>query len=277
MSFGGGTFGDDQGRNDSLFWRTSFMLQGLSLLKLKVQRHRSPRWLGAESSILQVDASLDSTKTDRAHEFWIPLDHQVLLYTLMRETVPAGKLGQGHTNVQYGWETVQCKSLMIPERRRHEAVTVSVLPQVSHSGSGPHIFGNQLFWESKYTALECDVGIHVFRGWTFELPESVEPPQTIWKVTEYRSGGRPHRYASVQLAEPTRELRHDVLSVLSFFAIEVPSKLLLFFGMPGMLHEMTWPQISFVAEDNKGRVVGYVLARMFAAMNTQDETRLTFL
>ena len=81
----------------------------------------------------------------------------------------------------------------------------------------------------------------------------------------------------MQLAEPTRELRHDVLSVLSFFAIEVPSKLLLFFGMPGMLHEMTWPQISFVAEDNKGRVVGYVLARMFAAMNTQDETRLTFL
>jgi len=39
------------------------------------------------------------------------------------------------------------------------------------------------------------------------------------------------------------------------------------YGMSGMLHEMTWPQISFVAEDNKGRVVGYVLAKMFAAMN----------
>jgi len=28
-----------------------------------------------------------------------------------------------------------------------------------------------------------------------------------------------------------------------------------------MLHEMTWP-ISFVAEDNKGRIVGYVLAKI---------------
>lgn len=25
---------------------------------------------------------------------------------------------------------------------------------------------------------------------------------------------------------------------------------------------MTWPQISFVAEDEKGRIVGYVLAKM---------------
>ena len=30
-----------------------------------------------------------------------------------------------------------------------------------------------------------------------------------------------------------------------------------------MYHEMTWPQISFVAEDHKGRVVGYVLAKMY--------------
>ncbi|KAJ6631860.1 acyl-CoA N-acyltransferase [Mycena sp. CBHHK59/15] len=28
-------------------------------------------------------------------------------------------------------------------------------------------------------------------------------------------------------------------------------------------HAMTWPQISFVAEDNKGRIVGYVLAKMW--------------
>jgi peptide alpha-N-acetyltransferase len=32
----------------------------------------------------------------------------------------------------------------------------------------------------------------------------------------------------------------------------------------GMYHEMTWPQISFVAEDNQSRIVGYVLAKMFA-------------
>lgn len=26
---------------------------------------------------------------------------------------------------------------------------------------------------------------------------------------------------------------------------------------------MTWPQISYVAEDHKGRIVGYVLAKMY--------------
>lgn len=30
----------------------------------------------------------------------------------------------------------------------------------------------------------------------------------------------------------------------------------------GMYHLLTWPQISFVAEDEKGRIVGYVLAKM---------------
>lgn len=29
-----------------------------------------------------------------------------------------------------------------------------------------------------------------------------------------------------------------------------------------MYHALTWPQISFVAEDHKGRIVGYVLAKM---------------
>ncbi|KAF8966564.1 acyl-CoA N-acyltransferase [Flammula alnicola] len=29
-----------------------------------------------------------------------------------------------------------------------------------------------------------------------------------------------------------------------------------------MYHSMTWPQISFVAEDHKGRIVGYVLAKI---------------
>lgn len=30
----------------------------------------------------------------------------------------------------------------------------------------------------------------------------------------------------------------------------------------GVYHLMTWPQISFVAEDSKGKIVGYVLAKM---------------
>ena len=28
-------------------------------------------------------------------------------------------------------------------------------------------------------------------------------------------------------------------------------------------HEVTWPQLSFVAEDHQGRIVGYVLAKMY--------------
>lgn len=32
----------------------------------------------------------------------------------------------------------------------------------------------------------------------------------------------------------------------------------------GIYHALTWPQISFVAEDHKGRIVGYVLAKMYA-------------
>ncbi|KAL8291787.1 hypothetical protein RQP46_002045 [Phenoliferia psychrophenolica] len=29
-----------------------------------------------------------------------------------------------------------------------------------------------------------------------------------------------------------------------------------------LYHGLTWPQVSFVAEDHKGRVVGYILAKM---------------
>ena len=29
-----------------------------------------------------------------------------------------------------------------------------------------------------------------------------------------------------------------------------------------MYHSLTWPQLSYVAEDEKGRIVGYILAKM---------------
>lgn len=29
-----------------------------------------------------------------------------------------------------------------------------------------------------------------------------------------------------------------------------------------LYHGLTWPQLSFVAEDDKGRIVGYILAKM---------------
>jgi hypothetical protein len=36
-----------------------------------------------------------------------------------------------------------------------------------------------------------------------------------------------------------------------------------------MFHELTWPQVSFVAEDHKGRIVGYILAKMCARKTSQ--------
>ncbi|KAK6985022.1 N-acetyltransferase domain-containing protein [Favolaschia claudopus] len=40
-----------------------------------------------------------------------------------------------------------------------------------------------------------------------------------------------------------------------------------------MYHILSWPQISFVAEDNKGRIVGYVLARVDADEEDDIGTR----
>ncbi|KAJ7077003.1 acyl-CoA N-acyltransferase [Mycena belliarum] len=37
-----------------------------------------------------------------------------------------------------------------------------------------------------------------------------------------------------------------------------------------MYHAMTWPQISFVAEDHKGRIVGYVLAKIDEPEDTDN-------
>lgn len=33
-----------------------------------------------------------------------------------------------------------------------------------------------------------------------------------------------------------------------------------------LYHLMTWPQLSFVAEDPRGRIVGYILAKMCAPL-----------
>jgi hypothetical protein len=33
-----------------------------------------------------------------------------------------------------------------------------------------------------------------------------------------------------------------------------------------LYHIISWPQLSYVAEDHKGRVVGYILAKMFVQM-----------
>lgn len=39
---------------------------------------------------------------------------------------------------------------------------------------------------------------------------------------------------------------------------------------PDLYHALTWPQLSFVAEDHKGRIVGYILAKMYVPFPAQN-------
>ena len=34
-----------------------------------------------------------------------------------------------------------------------------------------------------------------------------------------------------------------------------------------MYHGLSWPQLSYVAEDDKGKIVGYVLAKVWLKLN----------
>lgn len=47
-------------------------------------------------------------------------------------------------------------------------------------------------------------------------------------------------------------------------ASSTPS-LILLLKILDLYHALTWPQVSFVAEDHKGRIVGYILAKMYAS------------
>ncbi|RDB17441.1 N-alpha-acetyltransferase daf-31 [Hypsizygus marmoreus] len=51
----------------------------------------------------------------------------------------------------------------------------------------------------------------------------------------------------------------DVMGMQSTNLQNLPENYVMKFWM---YHAMTWPQISFVAEDHKGRIVGYVLAKI---------------
>ncbi|KAJ6512308.1 acyl-CoA N-acyltransferase [Mycena vulgaris] len=59
---------------------------------------------------------------------------------------------------------------------------------------------------------------------------------------------------NIRLAKP-----EDLLGVQATNLQNLPENYLLKFWM---YHLMTWPQLSFVAEDHKGRIVGYVLAKI---------------
>ncbi|KAJ7508879.1 acyl-CoA N-acyltransferase [Mycena galericulata] len=59
---------------------------------------------------------------------------------------------------------------------------------------------------------------------------------------------------NIRLAKP-----EDLLGIQAANLQNLPENYLMKFWL---YHAMTWPQISFVAEDHKGRVVGYVLAKI---------------
>ncbi|KDE05766.1 hypothetical protein MVLG_03857 [Microbotryum lychnidis-dioicae p1A1 Lamole] len=42
-----------------------------------------------------------------------------------------------------------------------------------------------------------------------------------------------------------------------------------------LYHALTWPQVSFVAEDHKGRIVGYILAKMDEETTTDPHGHVT--
>lgn len=43
----------------------------------------------------------------------------------------------------------------------------------------------------------------------------------------------------------------------------------------GIYHAMAWPQMQYVAEDHKGRVVGYVLGTMYVSLPMSLPSRFT--
>ncbi|KAJ7142623.1 acyl-CoA N-acyltransferase [Mycena epipterygia] len=59
---------------------------------------------------------------------------------------------------------------------------------------------------------------------------------------------------NIRLAKP-----EDLLGIQATNLQNLPENYLMKFWI---YHAMTWPQISFVAEDHKGRIVGYVLAKI---------------
>lgn len=61
----------------------------------------------------------------------------------------------------------------------------------------------------------------------------------------------------MQSAQPTRKLHDEVLYV------NIDVLLHRTFTPVDLYHAMTWPSLSYVAEDHKGRIVGYILAKMY--------------
>lgn len=69
----------------------------------------------------------------------------------------------------------------------------------------------------------------------------------------------------MQPAKPPRKLHIEILYALKYNSSGARGQELM--SMPPRLltdlyHAMTWPSLSYVAEDHQGRIVGYILAKM---------------
>ena len=69
----------------------------------------------------------------------------------------------------------------------------------------------------------------------------------------------------MQSAQPTRKLHDEVLYVYHRFPTCHRA-----FTPVDLYHAMTWPSLSYVAEDHKGRIVGYILAKMYIRQPSGD-------
>lgn len=68
-----------------------------------------------------------------------------------------------------------------------------------------------------------------------------------------------HQDTAMQLAQPPWELPHEILWV-SFISVENAIPIPRYAGAYSFI---TWPEVSYLAEDSSGRVVGYVLSSMW--------------
>ena len=86
------------------------------------------------------------------------------------------------------------------------------------------------------------------------------------------TGGRPAADAELQHLESARELQSEVLSV-NYISPPSPASLLTV-THADLYHALTWPQLSYVAEQD-GKIVGYILAKMDEDQNLPPHGHVT--
>ncbi|KAG5461679.1 MAG: hypothetical protein BJ554DRAFT_6084, partial [Olpidium bornovanus] len=81
------------------------------------------------------------------------------------------------------------------------------------------------------------------------------------------AGPRSVVHAELQLAESSGKLSNEILCVVGGREPKRVDRgrLSCRFCSPDLYHALSWPQLSWIAEDERGHIVGYVLAKMYGA------------